>query len=238
MRTFLTLILTAAFAAACAAPSEATSAVASPAVAGPPVASPPPVPEATPTELGGLPEDPAPSFSPTELELLQGLRVDAQVDCAPAREGLPSGAVAGVECEVGSSLVARVGAYRFPKEELAALAYTQRLADYGVDLRSGDCIDGRPGDAAWIPGDGPEEGIDVPYRSGCFVNEHGLANVRLTCPMPTIAAESGNYIGILGTTGDLAALFEWAWQYPEGAEMEVPTPPGICYNDSLAGPDL
>ena len=39
------------------------------------------------------------------------------------------------------------------------------------------------------------------------------------------------YIGVLGSGTDLAALTAWAKQYPEGAEMSVPTPPGLCVND-------
>jgi hypothetical protein len=235
MRTFLRLIVVAAFAVACAAPTSSPAPVAT----GPsPAAVASAVPEEPSDELGARPDGPAAAFSPTELELFQGLRIDAQVNCAPVREALPAGALAGVECEVASALVARVGAYRFAKEDLAMLAYADRLASYGVPLRSGDCHDGRPGDAAWIPGDGPNEAGDAPYRSGCFLNESGLANVRLTCPMPSLSAESGNYLGVLGTTGDVASLFEWAWRYPDGAEMEVPTPPGLCYNDSLAVPDF
>jgi hypothetical protein len=181
--------------------------------------------------------DPSPSFTQAELELMFGLRQDVQVHCVPRQTDLPPGALAGVECDLGDGLAARVGAFRFATQRDAFQAYAARLTTYRVPLRSGDCWAGAPGDSSWIPGDGPGEGGDSVNRSGCYLDENGLANIRLTCPLVSSVAESGTYVGVLGTNADIAALFDWTWRYPEGVPMETPSPPGICYNDSIPFPD-
>ena len=61
-----------------------------------------------------------------------------------------------------------------------------------------------------------------PDRSGCFHDANGKANVRVTCG-------DGTYIGILGTTPDIAALDAWASKLPSNAEIATPSPPGICF---------
>jgi hypothetical protein len=184
-----------------------------------------------PGQSGGAPPSVPAGFSPVEAELLASLREDAQVNCAPRTEGLPQNATDGIECALGTDLVERVGVYRFDTPEAAAAAYIARLAGYGVSLRSGDCQNGTAGDSAWTPGDGPTEGGDLPHRLGCFLDENGTANVRLTCDAyPSALGGGARYIGVLGSGSDLAALTAWAQQYPEGAEMSVPTPPGLCVN--------
>jgi hypothetical protein len=171
-------------------------------------------------------------LSAVQAELFATLREDAQVNCAP-RTDLPQNATDGIECILDSDLVQRVGVYRFDTLEAAAATYIARLAGYGVSLGSGNCEGGTPGDTAWAPGDG-----DVPYRIGCFLNENGIANVRLTCgEYPSALGGGVTYIGVLGAGSDLAALTAWSQQYPEGAELSVPTPPGLCVNDGLPAPD-
>jgi hypothetical protein len=80
----------------------------------------------------------------------------------------------------------------------------------------------------------PYEGADpiVDYRgdwystnrSGCFLDENGTANVRVTCG-------DGIYIGVLGRDADVSMLYEWTIQYPPsvmpGQDL---IPPGICVN--------
>jgi len=136
--------------------------------------------------------------------------------------------------------VARVGIYRFDSDRDAALAYLDRLSRAGVAPNTGRCMDGTPGDAGWTPGDG-EGSIDdedaivvagislIPYRSGCFHDENGIANFRATC-------WSHAYVGVLGRTKDIAALEDWAWAYPEDVEPSTPGPPGICPYEPGLGP--
>ncbi len=50
----------------------------------------------------------------------------------------------------------------------------------------------------------PGEGV-VPARDGCFINDQGYANYRATLPWSLV------YIGILGTSDDMAALSDFAW---------------------------
>ena len=173
---------------------------------------------------------PAPAFSTDEAALLAELRPDAAVDCAPRRTSLPALAIAGIECRVGTALVSRVGAYRFRDAKDAATTYLERLASYAVEPATGDCLAGSSGDAAWKPGDGVT-GTDAtsiqfrdtgPWsvgRSGCFLDENGVANVRVTC--------GSTYIGVLGRNEDLAAVQRWVWASPNGP-LAAGEPPGIC----------
>ncbi|MFL5643661.1 MAG: hypothetical protein ACJ77V_05405 [Chloroflexota bacterium] len=178
------------------------------------------------TELAASSSEP---FSGVESDLLAGLRSDAIVRCAPRRTNLPVRATAGIECRVGSDPVARVGAYRFRDAEDAALTYLERLGSNDVDPGSGDCSAGSNGDSAWMAGDGTTgraadrvafAGSDrwVVGRSGCFLDD-GTANVRLTC--------GSTYIGVLGTSADVAALHAWAWR-SEAGPVPSGQPPGLC----------
>ncbi len=177
---------------------------------------------------------PTPSFSAEEAALVAGLRRDAAVRCAPRRSQLPALAIAGVECRVSDQLVARVGVYRFRDAQDAATTYLERLASYGIDPTMGDCGAGTDGDAAWAPGDGSAsaDGTTIQFggtgpwavgRSGCYVDENGVANVRATC--------GATYVGVLGAAADLAALRAWAWSAP-GGPVGTGAPPGICASGS------
>jgi anti-sigma factor RsiW len=177
---------------------------------------------------------PAPAYTAVEAALVAGLRADAAVNCAPRREGLPGRAIAGVECRVNAAVVTRVGAYQFGDARDAATTYLERMASYGVGPGSGDCAAGTSGDAAWMPGDGkagkaPDRvflGATGPWvvgRSGCYLDENGTANVRVTC--------GSTYVGVLGRDEDLASLLRWTWSPADGA-VASGDPPGICRQGS------
>ena len=172
------------------APSASSPSPSAPLGSGPPSSPAPSAsaggPAATPPTATG-----APTLSPAERQLAFGIREDAQESCTPRRTELPTGATAGAECRPATGLVARVGVYAFPTEAEAFTAYKARLDQAGVALRSGDCEAGTKGDRAWVPGDGPTEGGDLHQRSGCFHDENGTANIRVTCG-------DGRYIGVLG----------------------------------------
>lgn len=194
-------------------------------------------PSPTPTAL--LTEAPSPTVSAsdspaTETFLLSWLRSDAQVACVPTRI-LPFRSTAGVECHPNTKLVSLVGVYGFSSQDDAFRTYRERLAGYGVKLRTGDCWAGKAGDASWIPGDGPAAGRDWPTRSGCYLDNNRLANVRVTC-----GSDHGVYIGIVGKAADLRALYTWAWQFPKAAlaagKVGAPSAPGICYGSALWRP--
>jgi hypothetical protein len=171
-------------------------------------------------------------FTAVEADLVAALRSDAAVHCAPRRMDLPVRATAGVECRLNTDLVSRVGAYRFRDAPDAAMTYLERLALNDVSPASGDCSAGASGDSAWMAGEGTTSsaqdrvafaGSDrwVVGRSGCFLDD-GTANVRLTC--------DSIYIGIVGRSGDLAALYEWAW-FSSG-DRPAGEPPGVCTSGS------
>jgi hypothetical protein len=202
-----------------------------------PVAGPSSVPSAEPTasaQPSGAPSaapSPTPSSAPTftaaERRLVDALRIDARTGCAPRRTDLPDHATAGVECRVGTALVDRVGIYGFNTQldaDPALAAYLDRLAANNVAPRSGDCKAGTPGDRSWpeyLP-DTADDGSDgySALRSGCFLDENGIANVRLTC-------YGTYYVGILGKNADIAGLYAWAWRIAAG-ESTHRDPPGIC----------
>ncbi|HEX6868685.1 MAG TPA: hypothetical protein VF119_07755 [Candidatus Limnocylindrales bacterium] len=164
-----------------------------------------------------------------ERFLVLGLREDVGQRCEPRRSGLPKGAIAGIECVVDVPFVDRVGVYGFDLDPTAAgLAYLERMEDEGVLGIEGDCRSGVPGDSSWDGPDGSEDNawhvtfgrrVYSAARFGCFLNDHGMANIRATC--------DGAYIGVLGTTSDIARLTTWALQVPAGQD---PTQgPGICF---------
>ena len=67
----------------------------------------------------------------------------------------------------------------------------------------------------------PEARIEwVVGRIGCFLDENGTGNVRLTC--------GTTYIGILGRDADLADLQRFALA-PATGPMKVGQTPGICH---------
>jgi hypothetical protein len=174
------------------------------------------------------------ALNEAEQALVALLRPDAREGCTARRSELPAGASVGVECNPRSSLGVRIGAYQFPTDRDAATAYFARLAANGVAPRSGDCNDGVPGDNAWTPGDDEGEvGAADPYgvvwngvayvinRDGCFVDEAGQANARAVCG-------SGIYVGVVGATPDVKAVYDWMWKYAPGIPMSTPSAPGLC----------
>jgi hypothetical protein len=168
-----------------------------------------------------------------EQDLVFGLRADAQLHCAARRSDLPPRAIAGVECQVGSDLVDRIGIYAFSSQADALLAYRARLESVGVALGSGDCRAGASGDMAWTPGDVPYG--DRPYRMGCYRDGNGRANIRLTC---WGGDRGGVYIGVFGANADIADLHAWAWSSDDESEGFVPSSPAICHDQGVGpGPD-
>ena len=172
----------------------------------------------------------AAKLSPAEAALIDGLRPDAAIDCRPRRTRLPARASVGVECHVNAAVVTRIGLYRFATPRDAATTYLERLASYGVRPRTGECLGRTEGDRAWEEGDatpGTEaERVSVvgspplvTGRIGCFHDENGTANARVTCGSISV--------GILGRDDDLADVERWALATPSGSTKNG-QPPGIC----------
>lgn len=186
------------------------------------VSAPTPTPTASPS--------PAPTASPIALSedeqgVADAIRVDARVGCAPIRAGLPDGANAGVVCHPDDPLVARIEVFGFGLggDEAMFQEYLDRLASHEVELRSGDCAAGENGDSSWpenLPDEGDFGGGFRELRSGCSLDESGVANVVLTCYGQIL-------VGITGTGDDRAALYEYAWRLAEG-ESPDRDPPGMC----------
>ena len=227
------LVLVAACSSSAPAPTGSASpspiAVQSPAQSAAPTASPAtspsaPAPSSAPSDVppAATPSPKPVAFSAAEKRLVEQIRVDARVNCVPRRTDLPLHAVAGVECHIGTALVDRVGAYSFgtaPADD----AYLARLATAKVTPGSGDCATGKAGDHSWpayLPDEGDADGGLSEARSGCFLDENGIANVRLTC-------YGDVYMGVLGKTADIKALNAWTWRIAAGEDTHR-DPPGLC----------
>jgi hypothetical protein len=170
-------------------------------VSAPPVTTPRPSQEPSVSPEPSAPASPqptAPTFSDAERYLLDGVLRGA-TDCEPVRSDLPTGAVAGIECDSPETAVARIGFYLFENDAAMLDAYLARMTAEGVTVDSGGCVDGES-EGAYTPGEGT-----VPYRDGCFINDAGFANYRATLPGAHL------YIGILGRTADTGALQSFAW---------------------------
>lgn len=181
-------------------PSVSPPSVTPPPSVAPPTARPPTDPPPIVAPTPAPPDPPALGFTPAERYLLDGVRRGA-TGCEPAggSDDLPRDAIAGIECNSTDPAVARVGFYLFGNTDDMLNAYVARMTAEGVRLDSGSCLDGEA-DAAYVPGEGL-----IPYRVGCFVNDEGYGNYRLTMPGYHV------YIGILGRTADLRALDDFAW---------------------------
>jgi hypothetical protein len=238
---FLTLAL---ILAACVSEPQATpstSPVSTPIVS--PLAAPVATPVTSPVATSSAVPSPSPAATPIpsdaptptpvsmtadERALVTLLRVDVRTACAPRRTDLPPQATAGIECAIDDALVDRVGAYSFIEASgdipgaAARDAYLARMASYRVAPNTGDCATGKPGDRSWPTNtmDVGEDGGLGENRSGCFLDEDRHANVRLTCYGPL-------YVGVVGKSADLAALYRWAWQVAPGEDPRR-DPPGLC----------
>jgi hypothetical protein len=161
------------------------------------------------------PDTPRPTaagFSAAEQDLLDGIQRGTK-DCHPVRgsDVLPKDAVAGIECDSTDPAVARVGFYQFANDDDMLNAYLLRMRAEGVRIESGTC-DNAEAEHAYMPGPGM-----VVERAGCFINEEGFANYRATLPGSHV------YIGILGTSGDMHALENFAWK----GNQDVPGAPTL-----------
>jgi hypothetical protein len=179
-----------------------------------------PAPTARPTAKP-TPRPTAPTFSRAERYLIEGI-MRGESDCSPVRSGLPARAIAGIDCDLVGSPAARMGYYLFKNEADMLDAYLARMDAEGITLESGGCIDGE-GEGTYIPWAGDDI---APYRQGCFVNDEGYGNLRLTLPGPHV------YVGLLGRTADMRSLGDWAWFGNE----DVPGYPTLWQQDFVYRP--
>jgi hypothetical protein len=186
--------------------------------------SPPPPPTATAAPTAQPAKTARPTPSPLTLTDGEQWLMNSYFgvgDCSPKRSDLPQYTYAAMECVVADGLVDRVGLYLTDRSDFARDLYVERMTQYDVALESGDCASGVPGDSAWDlrPGWDPLVSYN---RIGCFVNENDHANVRVTCQPNTgegdMTPSPGMYLGVLGSTADVAALYDWAWGSAEFRE--------------------
>jgi hypothetical protein len=214
-RLVLAASLMAAFAlAGCGSATPAPTQSPAPSVSAPPLSptpstpTDPSVPSAEPpVATPAPPVDPTPrpssvSFTRAERYLIDGI-MRGEGDCSPVRgDDLPGAAIAGVDCELVGSPVARAGYYLFDSDADMLDAYFARMRAEGIAIDSGpDCSAGS-GEGAYIP---YGEGETAPDRHGCFVNDEGYGNYRVTMPGAHV------YVGLLGRTADMDVLVDWAW---------------------------
>jgi hypothetical protein len=202
-------LLAALVLAACGASASAPS---QPAVSAPPVSPAPSLPADPASPEPSVAPTPAPTARPTaqptqvafsraERYLIDGI-MRGEGDCSPVRSGdLPGLAIAGIDCDLIGSPVARAGYYLFKNDDDLLDAYMARVSVEGLIIDSGACAPGE-GESAYIP---YAENETAPDRHACYVNDQGYGNYRATLPGVHV------YIGLLGLTKNMQALQDWAW---------------------------
>jgi hypothetical protein len=109
-----------------------------------PVATPAPTARPTPKPT---PRPTPVTFSKAERYLIEGI-MRGESDCSPVRgTRLPGDAIAGIDCDLVGSPVARMGYYLFKNDANMLDAYFARMRAEGIAPESGGCWDGE-GEAA------------------------------------------------------------------------------------------
>jgi hypothetical protein len=215
MRLLLAVSTVAVVLLACATPPAPTPSPSDPAFVPSPTPAAPsdvpspsasPEPSLTPTEPPVVTPAPSPrpqkpTLNASERYLRDGILRGA-VDCAPVRDDLPRRSVGGIECASDDAKVARIGFYLFVNDDDMLEAYFDRMGREGIPANSGDGCWATEGESEYIPSGEDAAGPD---RHGCFVNDAGNANYRLTMSGAHV------YIGILGRTSDLRSLDAFAF---------------------------
>jgi hypothetical protein len=150
---------------------------------------------------------------PEEAFLLDGLRRDAFVDCAPIRTELPPRAIAGIMCRPELEQVDAVALYAYRGEPDLLESYFAILAVNGVEPRSGGCLLGSGGEDTYLPGEDPADPSE--FRHGCYSDEAGITYLA-TFPAFVLAA-------VHGTPTDMNAFLRWSWL----GNLDVPGGPTV-----------
>ena len=187
-----------------------------------PSASPSAEPSATLVPTPGPTAQPTPvAFSRAEQYLIDGI-MRGESDCSPVRgDGLPGLAIAGIDCALVGTPVARMGFYLFRNDEDMLDAYMARVSVENLVVDSGACVPGE-GESAYIPA-GEEFSPD---RHACYVNDQGYGNYRATLPGVHV------YMGLLGRSKDMRSLEDWAWL----GNQDVPGGPTLWQQDHAYRP--
>lgn len=146
-----------------------------------------------------VPNPPGAGFNPEEQFLLNQLSAEIAASCEPyrvveaaARD--PVGDLGAIDCFPKDPGIEDVGLFRFTSSAAIAAWYERRVAEVGLGIGSGGCLDGSAGETAW------ERGRIACYRSPTSK----LARIRWT--------DDGQLIyGVLNARGssDLERLLGW-----------------------------
>ena len=190
------------------APSEPSIQQSPEPTAKPPVATPAPTVKPTPKPT------PKPiKLSRAERYLVGGI-LRGESECSPVRgDALPGLAIAGIDCEVVGTPVARMGFYLFRNDDDMLDAYFARVSVENLIVDSGACVPGE-GEGAYIPYGEDEL---APDRHACFVNDQGYGNYRATLSGVHV------YMGLLGRTASMRAIEDYAWK----GSVDVPGNPTL-----------
>ena len=155
-----------------------------------------------------------------ESDLLFGVRRDLQGTCTPLSGPLPDGVVARIDCRPSDQDVRWVSVTLFASERALLDAYFDRLAEFGFEpgqTHAGRCRPNRPAEGPYHP-TLPEDQLEYPYRSGCFIDSAGRAHDIATSP-PFVLSE------VVGRSkrGDTEAVRRFAWK----GNQDIPGAPTI-----------
>jgi serine/threonine protein kinase len=136
-----------------------------------------------------------PLFLPIEQRLVADAPPDTADGCIPYRlvakgDTVVEGSVGAIDCLVDTTPAVDVGYFEFPTQELLEAWWRDRITRQKIELDSGGCVDGTPGETAWAHG-----------RIACY--DSGGARIRWTDDTRLV------YGSLNGVTDDLASLFKW-----------------------------
>jgi hypothetical protein len=182
-------------------PAPDSPAPSTPADPATPVPTDPPVATPAPTVKPTTKPTTKPTFTRAERYLVDGI-MRGEGECHPVRgNALPGLAIAGIDCDLVGSPVARAGYYLFKNDEDMLDAYMARVTVENLVVDSGACAPGE-GEGAYIPYGDDEF---APDRHACYVNDQGYGNYRATLSGTHV------YVGLLGRSSSMRALEDWAW---------------------------
>lgn len=161
--------------------------------------------------------------TPGEATLLAGMRLDLTGACQPLREGLPTGAIAAVECRSTDILVGGLQVFLFNEHVALLAAYLAVIEHQGIQLRT-NLESLSIAEDSYQPGDDPA-GPPAETRQAHWLDDTGHARYLATEPPFVLLA-------VQGTNGDVDGLYRWAWR----GVADVPGAPNVWSEGRPADP--
>jgi hypothetical protein len=183
-------------------------------------------PAASKPAMSSTPAPSAATATPTpgEATLLDGMRLDLKGACQPLRSGLPSNAIAGLDCDPSDPDVAGLQVFLFNRDDNLMSAYLAIVSAQGITLRTN--LDSLAiSEGSYQPGDDPA-GPMADTRHAHWLDDSGHARYIATEP-PFVL------LSAIGTNRFVDNLYHWAWR----GMQDVPGAPNLWIEGHPADPN-